>query len=283
MKPIVLGMALLTASCGADVTLPADPEPPLCHRGWELVDGVCQVKEIYFEGGTFTMGRGYCFPPEAHEEEFDDGRCFLSDEPHEVTVEPFYMDAVEFTSEERYRREILEQCPQFSAACIEELNMPELGETPFSPANNFGDDLCEAQGKSIPTESQWEFAASGGGLRTYPWGDEPPSCEVVYADASCPSVGEVAQYPPSPEGVHDLAGNAQEWVLYDDTYTAPGYPDTPTEPCPGEPSPEPCKNRIHRGGRSGDKSDEASHARFRAAHRVAFHNIHGRLRCVRNP
>ena len=78
------------------------------------------------------------------------------------------------------------------------------------------DAYCAAQGRSLPTELQWEWAARGRSERwPYPWGKEPPDNHMCWSQftrrlGTC-AVGEFARGD-TPWGVRDLDGDVREWL-----------------------------------------------------------------------
>jgi ergothioneine biosynthesis protein EgtB len=73
-------------------------------------------------------------------------------------------------------------------------------------------------GKRLPTEEEWEKAASWDGERAkrrrYPWGDTEPTPLTCNFDACVESTTAVEQYPAgrSPAGCLDMLGNVWEWT-----------------------------------------------------------------------
>jgi formylglycine-generating enzyme required for sulfatase activity len=166
-----------------------------------------------------------------------------------VTVSSFYVDRLEVTNEE-YRnfldglsgQEREEHVPDSTAwggsvsnagwrayfYGSERSDYPVVAVT-WSDAKAF----CKWEGKRLPTEAEWEYAARAGRVGgVYPWaGFSPRDPQGRYLANFNPGrqgqaadgyafTAPVGSYPPNQWGLHDVAGNVAEWVK--DAYT-PSY------------------------------------------------------------
>ena len=165
---------------------------------------------------------------------------------HTVYLDAFYIDVYEVTNK------LYEQCV-LAEVCTEPKN--EGSETrPIYYGNKEFDDFpvvlidarqaktyCNWRRGGLPTEAQWEKAARGASdMRTYPWGDDNPSCTMTnsYNDATqkncAGDTSQVGSYlaDVSPYGVMDMAGNVSEWVndWYQQNYYSVSPTSNPTGP-----------------------------------------------------
>jgi formylglycine-generating enzyme required for sulfatase activity len=244
----------------------------------------CGEGEVYVPptpAGGFLMGRG------------DRGK---TDRPHRVMLtRGFCMDSTEVTVH------AYQACVE-AGAC----QLPFLGDLfvtypkhPDHPVNMVNwlkaRAFCGWAGKRLPTEAEWEWAATGPEGSRYPWGDGPePVCGAELADftplgapKSNPG-GDVGCFGggPSPVKAHpkgarrwpdgliyDLAGNVWEWT--EDSY----------EPYPTEDQVDPLvrretSNHAIRGG-GWNRPPRALQGWFRgsATHRYQVPGLG--FRCVR--
>jgi serine/threonine-protein kinase len=163
-----------------------------------------------------------------------------------VTVEPFFIDKFEVTIEAYLKNQnSTGQTGQTGQTEETKLKLPMVNVT-WREADSY----CRSQGKRLPTEEQWEFAARGTDGRIYPWGNV---FERGRANAAHPSgdFSSVGSFPDgdSPFGVSDMSGNAMEWTDSDfRVYEGSRYkPSGCSEPC-----------KVIRGGAYFDREHDAT-------------------------
>ncbi|HEV2664146.1 MAG TPA: bifunctional serine/threonine-protein kinase/formylglycine-generating enzyme family protein [Blastocatellia bacterium] len=190
---------------------------------------------IYIPGGTFQMGYDMT------------SRDLQSGPPHQVTVEPFFIDKYEVTIE-AYQKN---QNPTGQTGQTGQTE--QTGETrlPMTGVTWGEADIhCRSLGKRLPTEEEWEFAARGTDGRLYPWGNsfEPGRANIANIAGAFTGVGSFPRGN-SPFGVSDMTGNAMEWTDSDfKVYERSVYrPAGCSEPC-----------KVIRGGAYFDQPQDAT-------------------------
>lgn len=204
---------------------------------------------VSVDGGTFTMGTNPTEVNAAVQECVqgyggDPGNCQVSDADdsypeHSVTVSAFNMEVTEVTY--RQYMDFLNALGPGShrngcdnQPCLQTRNDSETSNVQFDGANYsvllaineypvtgitwYGAKAyCEAIGRRLPTEAEWERAARGTDGRVYPWSggwDGTRASTKRPADGSEPSPVAVLSFPSgaSPYGVLNMSGNVAEWV-----------------------------------------------------------------------
>jgi formylglycine-generating enzyme required for sulfatase activity len=228
----------------------------------------CPSGMIAIPGGSFFMGS-------------DEGLPF--ERPaHQVTLAPYCMDTFEATVDDYKACSDAGRCKR-AGVTNEWPNIADKERKAFDPLCNIrdpaargrhpincvdwemSDKFCKEQGKRLPTEAEWEFAARGPDGRKYPWGDDDPAAghlnacgkecvvwgmkngideKAMYdADDGFANTAPVGSFPKGAPryGVQDVVGNVWEWVA--DWYSAYGK-DEQTAPK----GPESGDEKVIRGG-----------------------------------
>lgn len=244
MVPALLGLMttpMVLASCGAQDgvlvqladqtgTSPESGTAPV-GCGYGLAGNGNDPAEMCPVGpGAFDMGSplGEC--------EQQGGKCPDEKPQHIVAISEFAMDRYE-VSNMQFLAFTLDE-PQWAngeqTPCDEDYlhswededpGDSEFGKLPvrwvcWHAASAF----CQWAGKSLPSEAEWEYAATGKDHRLYPTGDDPPACiDALYGDCGEDGPGKVEERPggSSVWGIQDLAGNVAEWI--NDGYAAAYY------------------------------------------------------------
>jgi len=153
---------------------------------------------VYVPGGTFMMGR----------ENGDDAER----PPHQVTVNPFFIDRYEVTCEEyqKFVQATGSRPPSTWTRGVYPAGArlkPVTGVT-WDEANAY----AKWVKKRLPTEEEWEFAARGTDGRLYPWGNTWQA-GLANANGASEAMAIVGSYQgTSPFGAYDMVGNAWEWT-----------------------------------------------------------------------
>jgi len=133
---------------------------------------------------------------------------------------------------------------------------------------------CSFVGKSLPTESQWEYAARGLDKQAeYGFGSGPISKNKANYYGSRPV--PVGRYQPNSLGLYDMAGNVREWVS--DWYSKDFYNISPLKNPEG---PQKGKLKVLRGGYWGD-GPESLRAASREKEKPLDRHFENGFRCAK--
>jgi len=201
---------------------------------------------------------------------------------HSVTLDAFFIDVSEVTNA-RYQK-----CVE-AGGCTAPASSRSYTRAAYYGSAEFADfpviqvDWNQAaafcawdEGKRLPTEAEWEYAARGSDGRRFPWGNKFDLSLLPAQESDTVAVG---RYPGgvSPFGVYDLAGNVVEWVAdwYGRGFYAQADSRNPTGPKTGT-------LRVLRGGSFGNPDGIFYTATRRYQEPPTFHDTDIGFRCARS-
>jgi sulfatase-modifying factor enzyme 1 len=201
------------------------------------------------------------------------GRFTLADGSAAAEVGAMCLDVFEVTAAAYAACVARGACPEAGLRCGKAATYgdPARADHPVNCVSwEEADRYCRAQGKRLPTEAEWEWAARGRQRAlTYPWGTAPPASRACW-DGPGSTLGKggrnetcaVGAFPAgdSPDGLHDLGGNVREW-----TASRIG------------------KDRVVRGGSWGDSLPDFLAAGFRGMNKVDERFEITGFRCAATP
>jgi len=188
---------------------------------------LCTLKPdmVQLPGGIVTLGLDAARVDEVHSRWAHLGvqRTWITKEcpAHRVDLKPFAIARYPVTNQE-YREFLLDS----GAHCIP--SSWTLGAYPIAAANHpvwtvppeaadaYVAWLCGRTGRTfrLPTEAEWEYAASGGGRQEYPWGDDFLPDRANTVETGPLTTTPVGCYPAgrTSSGLEDMAGNVEEYT-----------------------------------------------------------------------
>jgi sulfatase modifying factor 1 len=248
-------------------------------------------------GGVARIGS----PPDEAGRDAHEGPAF------EVRIEPFWMGRCEVTWSE-YKR-YMAACDLFKAmeaAGVRPVTPENEADAVTAPSNLYDPTMTFTNGEDplqpavtmtqfaarqytkwlsgltgrfyrLPTECEWEHACRGGSTTPWHCGSESDLGRVAwFAETSDETTHPVGELEPNAYGLHDMHGNAAEWVI--DQLAADGYARQAGLPQPAPAAtciewPTELEPRVVRGGAYYDEAGQCRSAARRGSEDVAWKDV----------
>ena len=262
--PVLTGESTLPS-----ITADAADLPTEASLGEVWIRPTDEAAMVFVPGGTFQMGTGQVGRTDASWAEFPE---------HPVTVDSFWIDKSEVSN--RQYAEFLDvrgNQEEGGVTWLEidsEFCLIELVGDVYQPKDGYANHpvvdvswygaqaFCAWAGGRLPTEAEWEYAASGPENWIYPWGNEydctrgnfydwpedvSPPAYLVPGERGCDGFELTSPVDAFPAGASwvgalDMAGNVWDWVAdWGVSFYPTGLQVNPT-------GPEMGTNKVVRGG-----------------------------------
>ena len=222
---------------------------------------------VTIPAGSFIMG---CDPDEPCAETLPKQRVTF-DRPFQMTRTEITVDQFRtFVKATGYRTEAEKASDPLNWRAP---GFPLRGNQPvvFMTLND-AEAYCSSIGARVPTQAEWEYAARAGSTTFHYWGEEIDDRYLWYFNNTDQHPEPVARKRPNAWGLHDIEGNAAEWVTVDKVGSIRGgsYASCP-EPY------SPVKGRRQRGISLGPTFPQYKNSNFRRDERRFDFGI----RCVK--
>lgn len=153
---------------------------------------------------------------------------------HEITVQQFtrFVEATQYVTTAEFQHQgcaiqDLAKSTVWVISAQHHWRNPSFSQQPIHPvvcvswqdAQAYTQWLSKETGQRyrLPTEAEWEYAARGGKITAFYWGNQPDrhfaNVSGVEGVDQWMHTAPVGQFAANPFGLHDMAGNVWEWTL----------------------------------------------------------------------
>ena len=274
-QPREIGTSAATISARDQTARPSAPTPAL-PPGATFTDCPDCPEMVVVPAGRFTMGSPA----------IEAGRANREGPTHKVTIAAdFAVSKFEITRGQ-FARFVNASGHDMTNSCWQEPEYMLSDQHPvvcvyWKVVKAFAKWLADKTGKPyrLLSEAEWEYAARATSTTSRFWGDDlGKACDFANVGwCGANGLAQIGQFKPNAFGLHDMLGNAWEWVedCWNDTYTS--APKNGSAWLTGN-----CGRRVLRGGSWVNRPDNVRSAdRSRNARSYRFDYYYGGMRLAR--